>query len=96
MYIVYYTDKEGKIVSHHKMANSMTPEELEEAVRLYNQNPKYEKTAHIFDAEDSGLTAYLFQKAEKRKQWDKQIVQDAIDSLEEALDFVRSLILITD
>lgn len=91
MYIIYYTDKEGKITNHHKAAEDRTPEELGEIVREFNRTNKKGTTAHIVDAEDGGFVAYLFEKEQKRKQWDKQIVQDAIDSLEEALDFVRSL-----
>lgn len=91
MYIIYYTDKEGKITNHHKAAEDRTPEELGEMVREFNRTNKNGKTAHIVDAEDGGFVAYLFEKEQLRKQWDKKIVQDAIDSLEEALDFVRSL-----
>lgn len=91
MIIIYYTDKDGKIVSHHKANEEMTPEQIGDAVREFNRCNKNGKTAHIFDAPDDGLTAYLHQKAVERKQWDKKTVQDAIDSLEEALDFVRSL-----
>ena len=91
MYIIYYTDKEGKITNHHKAAEDRTPEELGEMVREFNHTNKNGKTAHIVDAEDGGFVAYLFEKEQQRKQWDKQIVQDAIDSLEEAMPFVRSL-----
>lgn len=90
MIIIYYTDK-GKITHHQAAPKDLTLEELEDRAQDFNRERTDGKAAHITEAEDDGLMAYLFQKAAERKQWDKQIVQDAIDSLEEALDFVRSL-----
>lgn len=92
MIIIYYTDnKDGKIISHHNVNDELTLKEVGEMVRAFNLTNKNGRTAHIFDAETGGFVAYLFEKAVKRKQYDKKIVQDAIDSLEEAMDFVRSL-----
>lgn len=90
MKIVYYTDKEGKIVGCNEVKN-MTDEKICEAVRIYNRKPDCKNTACVVEIEDDSLTAYLFREKDKRKQWDEQIVDDAISSLENALDFVRSL-----
>lgn len=91
MYIIYYTDKEGKITNHHKAAEDRTPEELGEMVREFNRTNKNGKTAHIVDAEDGGFVAYLFEKAAERKKWDREALEDAISSIEDALNTVRGL-----
>lgn len=91
MRIIYYTDKDGRIVHHHAPPESMSPQETDEAVRAYNLEPGHDRTAHVQDAENDGLTAYLFRKTAEKRQLDKQAVQDAIDSLEDALDTVRGL-----
>lgn len=93
MIIIYYKDKDGKITHHHASQKDITLEELGNRVRDFNREraDKDGKTAHIFDAEDDGLTAYLFQKAAERKKWDAEALQDAISSIEDALDSVRGL-----
>lgn len=91
MVIIYYTDKDGKITHHQEKPKELTLEVVQERVQEFNGERTDGKAAHVVEAADDGLTAYLFQKAAERKQCDKKMVQDAIDSLEEALDFVRSL-----
>lgn len=95
MIVIYYRDDSGAIVSHHGPGEGHTLEQLQGMVREYNEGNKERKTktrtAFVEEVADDSLTAYLFKKAAERREFDKRVVQDAIDSLEEALDFVRSL-----
>lgn len=94
MLLVYYRDKDGAIVRHHPAPEGMTPEQLQENVRAYNfeeGRKKDGKTAHFEEVEDGTLLAYMVKKAAERRKLDKEAVQDAISSIEDALDTVREL-----
>lgn len=90
MIIIYYTDK-GKITHHQAAPKDLTLEELEDRAQDFNRERTDGKSAHITEAKNDGLMAYLFQKATERKKWDKEALQDAISSIEDALDAVRGL-----
>ena len=94
MLLVYYRDKEGDIVRHHGISDKMTREQLQENIRAYNfeeARKKDGKTAYFEEVEDGTLLAYMVQKAAERRKLDKEAVQDAISSIEDALDTVREL-----
>lgn len=92
MVIVYYKDAEGKIVHHHGPREGQTADELRELTKEYNQTKKEsQRTAYVEEVPDDSLTAYLFRKAAERKKRDKEELDYAISSLEDALDAVRSL-----
>lgn len=90
MLIIYYTDSTGKIVHHHGNINEMTLAKLEKAAEEFNQRGSG-RTAHIVDAEEDSLTAYLFQKAAERAEWNAEELQNAVNNIEDALDAVREL-----
>ena len=72
----------------------MTREQLQENIRAYNfeeARKKDGKTAYFEEVEDGTLLAYMVQKAAERRKLDKEAVQDAISSIEDALDTVREL-----
>lgn len=94
MLLVYYRDKDGAIVRHHPAPEGMAPDQLQENIRAYNfeeARKKDGKTAHFEDVEDGTLLAYMVKKAAERRKLDKEAVQDAISSIEDALDTVREL-----
>lgn len=94
MLLVYYRDKDGAIVYHHPAKEDMTLDQLNEAVKAYNfgENRKTNKrTAHIEEVEDGTLLAYMVQKAAERKRLDREAVQEAISSIEDALRAVQGL-----
>lgn len=94
MLLVYYRDKDGAIVRHHPAPEGMTLEQLQENIRAYNfeeARKKDGRTVHFEEVEDGTLLAYMVHKAAERKKLDKEAVQDAISSIEDALDAVRSL-----
>lgn len=94
MLIIYYTDSAGKIVGHHGNGRGMTITKLKEAAEEYNKNSgkRTGRTANIAEVEEDSLTAYLFQKAAERAKWDMEDLQDALSSIEDALETVRGLI----
>lgn len=94
MLLVYYRDKDGAIVRHHPAPEGMTLEQLQENIRSYNfsdARKKDGKIAHSEEVEDGTLLAYMVQKAAERRKLDKEAVEDAISSIEDALDAVRGL-----
>lgn len=91
MIIIYYTDKDGKITHHQATPQDLTLEELKDRAQDFNRERTDGKAAHVVETADDGLTAYLFRKAAERKKWDKQAMDDAISSIEDALDTVRCL-----
>ena len=94
MILIYYRDKDGAIFRHHAPpGEGLTLDQLQEMVQEYNKGKGKERdlTAYVVELEDDGLPAYLARKAAERKKFEKEIVQDAISSIEDALDSVRSL-----
>ncbi len=91
MIIIYYRDKDGKITHHHAAPEGWTLEVTQERIDQYNSEPGHKTTAQALQAEAGSIEAYLFQKAAKQKKWDKEALQDAISSIEDALDAVRGL-----
>lgn len=94
MLLVYYRDKDGAIVRHHPVHEGVTPDQLRENIRAYNfeeARKKDGKTANFEEVEDGTLLAYMVKKAAERRKLDKEAVEDAISSIEDALDTVREL-----
>lgn len=94
MLLVYYRDKDGAIVRHHPAREGMTLDQLQESIRAYNfeeARKKDGRTAHFEEVEDGTLLAYMVKKAAERRKLDKEAVQDAISSIEDALYTVRDL-----
>lgn len=90
--IVYYRDREGKIVLHHGNRGENTLDELAELAAGYNRdNDRTGRTAYIELAEDGSLLAYLFEKAKERMAANKDLLREAIDSIENALQCVHGL-----
>lgn len=95
MIIIYYRDESGAIVKHHGPIEGQTMEKIQELVLEYNGSNKERKTvnrtAFVEEVADDSLTAFLYAKAAERRKIDNDIVQQAIRSIEDALDSVRSL-----
>lgn len=92
MVIVYYKDQEGKITYHHGPREGQTADVLRALTEEYNQTKKEnQRTAYVEEVDDDSLAAYLFRKAAERKKRDKEELDYAISSIEDALQAVRSL-----
>lgn len=94
MLLVYYRDKDGTIFMHHAPPEVLdTQEKVQEAVRAYNEGKGKKKgyTAYVLDLEDDSLAAYLARKTYERRKFDKKVIDDAVSSIEDALETVRGL-----
>lgn len=94
MLLVYYRDKDGAIVRHHPAPEGMTLEQLQENIRSYNFSDARKrdgKIAHSEEVEDGTLLAYMVRKAAERRKFDKKVIDDAVSSIEDALETVRGL-----
>lgn len=91
MIIIYYRDKTtGEIDQAHLPKEWQTMADLAPLITKYNSDDCRRVVAAVEVADDS-LEAYLFNQTKERKKWDKEIVQDAIEAIQDALDYVRSL-----
>ena len=94
MLLIYYRDKDGAICKHHAPPEALaTPEKVREAAKAYNEGKGKEKgyTAYVLELEDDGLTAYLARKTYERRKFDKEVIEDAVSSIDDALEAVRGL-----
>lgn len=92
MLIIFYRNKEGKIVHYHGNSGKNTLKELNEMAERYNRDGKgVGRTAYVEEVEDDSLVAHLFQKAEERKKLNKDNLRYAIESIEAALSAVQGL-----
>jgi len=89
MIVAYYTNDEGIIVRHHKIPDDMNPLELQEKIAEYNK--KSRDKAHVKEIADGGLEAYLFDLANRKLRLNKEVVQDALDALQEARGLIEGL-----
>ena len=88
MTIVYYRRPDQSIRHVHEVKN-VPADELSAKVSEYNKKAK--DTAHIIEVAENSLVAFLMEQERIRGRCDEEAIQDAIDSLYNALDFVRSL-----
>lgn len=93
MIIIYYRDAAGKIVRAHKAKEGQTMAGIAPLVVEYNAKAKENcgRLATAAEVPDDSLEAYLLNVTNERKKWDREIVQDAIDALQQALYAVRCL-----
>ena len=89
MLLIYYRDKGGKILRHHLPPKEMTLEQIEAAIAEFNE--KGDTKAYCQTIKDGSLEMHLYEQAQLRKRFPKEIVMQALDALEEAQDAIRCL-----
>ena len=89
MRLIYYRDGNGKILRNHLPPKGWTQEQIETAVAEFNE--KGDAKAYIHEIEEGSLEMYLYEQAQLRKKFPKEIVMQALDALEEAQDAIRCL-----
>lgn len=89
MIIVYYTDKDCKIVNSHSGHEHTLPE-IESMAETHNRSTDKRK-AHVIEVADDSLTAYLLWALE-RKKIEYESLREAIIDIENALDAVSGLL----
>ena len=91
MIIIYYKDKKtGQIGNAHRAKDGQTTADLAPLIAEYNSEDHMAEAAAVEVADDS-LEAYLFNRMNERKKWDQEAVRDAIEAIQDALDYVRNL-----
>lgn len=91
MIIVYYKNKEtGEYTQVHTVRQEATLAGLAQAIANFNEEHPGTTCGAVEVADDS-LEAYLFGTRNLRAKMDREAVQDAIDALHNALDYVRAL-----
>ena len=92
MIIIYYRDKKtGKIGNPHPpRPTDTTLADLAPLIAEYNSQDRT-NTAEAVEVDDDSLEAYLFTRMRERAKLDQETVQDAIEAIQNALDYVRSL-----
>ena len=90
MIIIYYKDKEtGQITYANRAKDGQTMTDLAPLIAEYNSKGKLAAAA-VKVANDS-LEAFLFNKMNERKKYDQEVLRDAIEAIQDALDYMRTL-----
>lgn len=89
MIIVYYRNPDQSIRHAHEIKN-LTFDEVQKRVIEYN-NAMTQDTAYAIEVDDNSLEACLMDRRNNTLKLQRENIQDAIESLECALDSVRSL-----
>lgn len=89
MKLIYYRDKGGKILRYHLPPKDWTPEQLEAEMEKFNEIGD----AKVFcqEIEENSLEMHLYEMAQYRKRFPKDVIQDALDALEAARDAIQCL-----
>ena len=89
MQLIYYRDGNGKILRHHLPPKDWTLEKLEAQIAEFNE--KDDTKAYLQNIEEGTLAMHLYEQAQLRKKFPKEVVLQALDALEEAQDAIRCL-----
>lgn len=90
MLVIYYEDENDKITNCHS-APDMDLGELREKIRIYNVNHPDKPQARLTEIIPDTLEWYLFHELRKKKEYDRERIQDLIDALSEAQSIAESL-----
>lgn len=92
MLIVYYKTPKGKITNAHKLPSHINAADAPKIVEEYNNKPENEKQkAYIADLQEGSLERYLYERSERKIQYSKEAIEDAIDALDRARDCINCL-----
>lgn len=94
--LIYHRSKEhfdqgGEITRCYAAMDGTTAEELKKSVDKYNSDSEKKEIAAFVTVEDNSLEMYLYQEAKRAVVYQREAVQDAIASVERALDDLHCL-----
>lgn len=90
MQIIYYrTSEDGKVVRYHLPPKGMTPEQIETEISKFNE--KGDAKAYIYNIEEGSVEMFLYEQAQYRRRFPKEIIESALDAISEARDAVLCL-----
>lgn len=92
MKIAYHKDKQsGKILRHYKLCDKHTAEEIRERVECYNSVEGRADRVYVIEVKEGSFLEYLINRCEEKIKFPSEVIGEAIDCLEDALEAVRSL-----
>jgi len=89
MQLIYYRDKNGKILRHHLPPKNLTPERL--AAEMAKFNEKGDEKVFLQEIEEGSLEMHLYEMAKYRRRFPQEVVQAALDAIDEARDAINCL-----
>lgn len=89
MTLVYYRNGNGKIIRYHLPPKEWTTEQL--AAEMAKFNEKGDAKVYAQEIQEDSLEMYLYERAEHQKRYPKEIIQAALDAIEEARDAINCL-----
>ena len=90
MLAIYYEDKDNNVVGCHS-APEMDLGELREKIRVRNVRYPDKPQARLTEIIPGTLEWYLFHELRKKKEYDRERIQDLINALSEAQAIAESL-----
>ena len=90
MLVIYYENNNDEVVKCHS-APEMDLGELREKIRIYNVNHPDKPQARLAEIVPGTLEWYLFHELRKKKQYDRERIQELINALNEAQSIAESL-----
>lgn len=89
MTLIYYRDGNGKIIRYHLPPKELSPERLAEEMERFNATGDAKVYTH--EIKEDSLEMFLYEKAQYHKRYPKEIIQAALDAIEEARDAINCL-----
>ena len=90
MIIAYYRNKDGKIYSCNKITD-VPWDKIVEKAEAFNERSRPDTTVTIVDVADDSLEAYLLEKAEAKYKVLRNVKEDAVSALRDAIDCIEGL-----
>ena len=89
MLLIYYRDKNGKILRYHLPPKDWTPEQLNAEMEKFNE--KGDVKVFCQEIEENSLEMHLYKKAQFHRRFPKEVVRAALDALEEARNAIECI-----
>lgn len=89
MTLIFYRDATGKIRNHQRPPIDWTPEKLQAEMERFNKESDIK--AYTQEIKEDSLEFYLYECAQKRLQYTKESIEDALSALDQARDYINSL-----
>lgn len=91
MIVIYYRNEKGKIYLTHG-GNGMSIEDIRQKCDDFNSSPTNgDRQAFVEEYEEDSLTAYLFEKMNEKRRYDKEAIDDAIYQINGVVSFLEEL-----
>lgn len=90
MLLIYYRNKDGgDILRYHLPPKNMTPEQLKAEMAKFNEDG--DAKVYCQEIKENSLEMFLYEKAQYRKRFTKEVITAALDAISEARDAIECL-----